>query len=413
MGARCHGRQLPRGAACVLRLVVLGASLAAGAPSELPCAPQLADWLYDDPKQAPSGYHVVCIRRGKLDLWIGGHGGESARVSWESFSALASLATFRADVEAHAKMKAQSRWKVLDWGLFRTSGERVKTDNDISGLLLAFEGGRWMWPSIRVGFERTVALDLPGGEAMNLTLRTVTVNPLAFSVDGFAEDDVSDHIANKVSPFVRPLKGQKLTSDVPADPRAPSSTTLPLRAKGAHSDARLTTLAERFRGLTKLPQRLQDESFVVTHYEVGQTYAPQHDYYDPVTFRPGKQTNWLKDGRNRLASMFVYLNDVDHGNGGQTNFPLAFSRRAPPGSCVGAQVLPRKGQALLLYNLNPDGSPNPRSLHGGCALLAGAKDVGALWVWNQAVQEPKWSGRQFVPRRKRKQGKRKEKSDEL
>lgn len=383
-----------------MRLATLGAAVVAGASRELPCAPQIADWLYDDPKQSPPGYHVLCVRRGKMDLWAGGHQGEGARVIWESFAAEASLATFRADVEdqleAHAGVQAQSRWQVLDWGLFRPSGELVSGDDGISGLLLAFEGGRWMWPSIRVGFERVVSV-----RATNLTLRTVTVNPQAFSVDGFTEDASVDHILGQVAPDAGglPLLGR---SRPPANgaSKEPSSTSLALRAKGKRFDERLAALSKRFAGLVRVPLRLLDASVVVTHYEAGQAYAPQHDYFDPVTFRPGEPTPWLNDGRNRLASMFVYLNSVGDGSGGQTNFPLAFSRRVPAGTCVGAQVSPLKGRGLLLYNLNPDGSPNPRSMHGGCEVSAGVKHVGALWAWNQGVSEPKRSGRQ-APRRKR------------
>ena len=46
------------------------------------------------------------------------------------------------------------------WGLFTEAGERVSIPSKSlgAGTYLAFGGGQWAWPGIRVGFEREVVL---------------------------------------------------------------------------------------------------------------------------------------------------------------------------------------------------------------------------------------------------------------
>ena len=41
---------------------------------------------------------------------------------------------------------------------------------------------------------------------------------------------------------------------------------------------------------------------------------------------------------------------------------------------------PRRGDALLFYSLTPDGSIDPRSLHGGCPVVRGEKYVATKWI---------------------------------
>lgn len=43
-------------------------------------------------------------------------------------------------------------------------------------------------------------------------------------------------------------------------------------------------------------------------------------------------------------------------------------------------VKPRKGDALLFFNLYPTATPDPGSLHGGCPVLEGEKWSATKWI---------------------------------
>ena len=43
-------------------------------------------------------------------------------------------------------------------------------------------------------------------------------------------------------------------------------------------------------------------------------------------------------------------------------------------------VKPRKGDALLFFNLHPDAIPDPLSLHGGCPVIEGEKWSATKWI---------------------------------
>ncbi|KAL0647510.1 hypothetical protein Bca4012_045801 [Brassica carinata] len=76
--------------------------------------------------------------------------------------------------------------------------------------------------------------------------------------------------------------------------------------------------------------------------------------------------------------------------GGETVFPNAEipSRRELTenkddlSDCAkkGIAVKPRKGDALLFFNLHPDAIPDPLSLHGGCPVIEGEKWSATKWI---------------------------------
>ncbi|WP_033921336.1 prolyl hydroxylase family protein [Sphingomonas sp. 37zxx] len=105
----------------------------------------------------------------------------------------------------------------------------------------------------------------------------------------------------------------------------------------------------------------------------GQRYAPaqqfraHHDY-----FHQG-EPYWPKmqqTGGQRTWTAMCYLNDV--GEGGATWFPQA-----------GIRVPPRKRMLLIWNNMNPDGSPNERTLHEGMAVVRGTKYIFTKWFREQ------------------------------
>lgn len=57
--------------------------------------------------------------------------------------------------------------------------------------------------------------------------------------------------------------------------------------------------------------------------------------------------------------------------------------RPPP--WLPPQVKPRKGDALLFWNINPDGSLDQHALHGGCDVVSGQKWAATKWMRNKCI----------------------------
>jgi prolyl 4-hydroxylase len=88
--------------------------------------------------------------------------------------------------------------------------------------------------------------------------------------------------------------------------------------------------------------------------------------------------------RNRLATVFWYLNDVP--DGGTTNFPRAGGLEwstATDNCAVGLHVKPQKGTGIMFYNLGMDGFGDEYSLHAACPVKAGVKWGANKWVHNE------------------------------
>lgn len=106
------------------------------------------------------------------------------------------------------------------------------------------------------------------------------------------------------------------------------------------------------------------------HYDVGQTYKPHFDFFDPAF--PGHRQD-LKDGGQRLKTALVYLNDSF--TGGATRFPE-----------LGLDVVGTIGDLLLFENVGRDGQPDRRTLHSGEPPLSGEK-----WILSKWIREKKLS----------------------
>lgn len=103
-------------------------------------------------------------------------------------------------------------------------------------------------------------------------------------------------------------------------------------------------------------------------YAPGQQFRTHHDY-----FHQG-ESYWQRmkaTGGQRTWTAMVYLNDV--AEGGATWFPRA-----------GIRVSPKRGLLLAWNNMNPDGSPNPATLHEGMAVVAGVKYIVTKWFREDA-----------------------------
>lgn len=132
-------------------------------------------------------------------------------------------------------------------------------------------------------------------------------------------------------------------------------------------------VADRALKLTGFPPG-SPELLQILRYDVGQKYNAHNDYFDPALYGP--QTT------NRAVTVFYYLNSVDEG--GQTWFPDADGKEHETRDYVsckrGMGFKPKKGYAVVFYDMTPNRGYDPLSLHGACPVIRGTKWGGTLWL---------------------------------
>ena len=102
----------------------------------------------------------------------------------------------------------------------------------------------------------------------------------------------------------------------------------------------------------------------VVRYLPGQKYNEHHDFFDRAA--PSFAAKTCVGGQ-RLATVLAYLREPD--SGGRTSFPslrMGFD--------------PRKGDALLWWNLKEDGREDVMTLHAGEPVVSGEKWALNLWL---------------------------------
>lgn len=138
-------------------------------------------------------------------------------------------------------------------------------------------------------------------------------------------------------------------------------------SEGTYFDLRenefITRIDERVARLMNWPVE-NGEGLQILHYSIGGEYRPHFDYFPPED--KGSLTH-LAMGGQRVATMVMYLNDVE--DGGETIFPE-----------VGLAVSPQKGSAVYFRYCNEQGQVDPLTLHGGAPVLAGEKWIMTKWM---------------------------------
>ncbi|XP_049358363.1 probable prolyl 4-hydroxylase 9 [Solanum verrucosum] len=142
----------------------------------------------------------------------------------------------------------------------------------------------------------------------------------------------------------------------------------------------LNLIEEKIAKATMIP-RTHGEAFNVLRYETGQSYHSHYDAFDPSQYGPQKS--------QRVASFLLYLSDVEEG--GETMFPFESAQNMDANydfrKCIGLKVKPRRGDGLLFYSLFPNGTIDPTSIHGSCAVIRGEKWVATKWIRDQEMDE--------------------------
>lgn len=93
-------------------------------------------------------------------------------------------------------------------------------------------------------------------------------------------------------------------------------------------------------------KRSQIESLMCVKYTEGQEFDDHKDYFE--------HENMYDEEGNRMATFFVYLNTLEPGQGGETEFPL-----------LNVKSRPMKGNAVFWWNMTRKGRLLRKTLHRG------------------------------------------------
>ncbi|KAI3745773.1 hypothetical protein L6452_08180 [Arctium lappa] len=184
--------------------------------------------------------------------------------------------------------------------------------------------------------------------------------PRAFVYHNFLSKEECEYLINLAKPHMAKSTVVDSKTGQSKDSRVRTSSGMFLR-RGR--DKVIRNIEKRIADFTFIPVE-HGEGLQVLHYEEGQKYEPHFDYFlDEFN---------TKNGGQRIATVLMYLSDVEEG--GETVFPAAqgnFSSKPEWNNlseCAkkGIHVKPKMGDALLFWSMRPDATLDPSSLHGGC-----------------------------------------------
>ncbi|XP_076922881.1 putative prolyl 4-hydroxylase 3 [Bidens hawaiensis] len=198
--------------------------------------------------------------------------------------------------------------------------------------------------------------------------------PRAFLYHNFLSKEECDYLINLAKPHMAKSTVVDSKTGQSTDSRVRTSSGTFLR-RGR--DKIVRNIDKRIADYTFIPVE-HGEGLQILHYEEGQKYEPHFDYFlDEFN---------TKNGGQRIATVLMYLSDVEEG--GETVFPAAqgnFSSKpdwSNASECAkkGLYVKPKMGDALLFWSMSPDATLDPSSLHGGCPVIKGHKWSSTKWM---------------------------------
>ncbi|KAK4276484.1 hypothetical protein QN277_014627 [Acacia crassicarpa] len=212
------------------------------------------------------------------------------------------------------------------------------------------------------------------GERGQQWTEVLSWEPRAFIYHNFLSKEECEYLISLAKPFMAKSTVVDSKTGQSKDSRVRTSSGMFLK-RGR--DRIIRNIEKRIADFTFIPVE-NGEGLQVLHYEVGQKYEPHYDYFlDEFN---------TKNGGQRIATILMYLSDVEEG--GETVFPAAKANFSSVpwwndlSECgkKGLSVKPKMGDALLFWSMRPDASLDPSSLHGGCPVIWGNKWSSTKWM---------------------------------
>eukprot|EP01038_Epipyxis_sp_PR26KG_P009364 gene9364-12615_t len=222
----------------------------------------------------------------------------------------------------------------------------------------------FMWPNTAIGDYHHVQSNASHWHCTGL--ESISTEPRAFLIEGFLSDFEIDVIRRLAAPKVDESLvgnnelggGRKSTVRTSRNTWISRDTntiteTISLRA------ADILNISESF-----LHNHKNVEDMQVVHYKNGQKYDSHIDW--GVRGYP----------ESRLITLLLYLTDMTSPTaGGETAFPKGANG-------LGFKINPKKGNAVLFYNMLEDGNGDVLSLHAALPCVEGEKWLANFWVWD-------------------------------
>jgi prolyl 4-hydroxylase len=189
--------------------------------------------------------------------------------------------------------------------------------------------------------------------AFEQKLTTLSENPRIYHYKNFLSDAECDYLIDLGKKKLKPSKviDYEAKKERLSDYRTSSSTWL------SYEDTK--TIDERIAKVTHLPPSNFEQTHLVK-YSVNEYYKSHEDFF-------GKKDPETKQSGDRLATFIIFLNTVP--KGGETYFPKK-----------DIKVKPIKGDAVLFYNLKPNGKEDYGTTHEGLPVLEGEKYIVNKWI---------------------------------
>ena len=203
----------------------------------------------------------------------------------------------------------------------------------------------------QIGVIDTLDLGEDGLGTAAFDIETLDTAPRVSVARGFASPAQCGHILAWARPQLQP--------SMVVDPRSGAMTPHPIRtSEGAHvavtqEDLVINALNRRIAAVTGT-SLAQGEALQILSYRPGMEYKPHFDTLPA-------------EANQRILTVLVYLSD-DY-EGGETRFMST-------GLCFKG----RKGDALLFWNVLPNGEADPAAQHAGLPVRRGTKAIASRWI---------------------------------
>ncbi|KAJ1414519.1 Prolyl 4-hydroxylase, alpha subunit [Sesbania bispinosa] len=222
---------------------------------------------------------------------------------------------------------------------------------------------------------------LPAGESgdnfiTSIPFQVLSWNPRALYFPNFASAEQCENIIDVAREGLKPSTLALRKGETEENTKGIRTSSGVFISASEDKTGSLDVIEEKIAKATKIP-RTHGEAFNILRYKVGQKYSSHYDAFHTSEYGPQKS--------QRMASFLLYLTDVPEG--GETMFPFENGLNMDGSynyeDCIGLRVKPRKGDGLLFYSLFPNGTIDPKSLHGSCPVIKGEKWVATKWIRDQ------------------------------
>ncbi|KAI8054337.1 hypothetical protein BDF22DRAFT_654520 [Syncephalis plumigaleata] len=195
-------------------------------------------------------------------------------------------------------------------------------------------------------------------------------DPLVVYLEGFLQPGEAEHMIELAKP--RMERSRIIGDDIYSEDRTSSSAYIE-----QSEDDIVRCIEERASRITNIPVE-STEPLQVVWYTKGQEFRPHVDFLLPEDFQhldkpkehKGKHSRTTREMDQRYTTFLVYLNEPTEGGG------TLFTE-------LDMEILPKKNDAVLWYNMDINDVGDDRTMHGGLPVEAGEKYAINIWQCKQ------------------------------